>query len=81
MELYYGGGGAQNPRFRYTVKVDTVSAEAYGWLQNYEGLECFDRFYINWTERERLGYLEVQFEREEPAVMFRLTWGNKIGNS
>lgn len=79
MELYYSSGGRQNPDFRYKVKVDTVSAEAYEWLQKYEGLEYFDRFYINWTGRERLGYLEVQFEREEPAIMFKLSWGTKIG--
>lgn len=77
MELYHSSGGAQNPRFRYTVKVDTVSAEAYEWLQNYEGLECFDRFYINWVERPTKGYLEVQFERQEPAMMFALAWGKK----
>lgn len=77
MELYHSSGGAQNPRFRYTVKVDTVSAEAYQWLQEYEGLECFDRFYINWVEREKKGYLEVQFERQEPAMMFSLSWGKK----
>ena len=76
MELYYGGGGAQNPRFPHTVKVNTVSAEAYGWLQDYPGLEYFDRFYINWTSRTTLGYLEVQFEREEPAIMFRLKYGH-----
>jgi hypothetical protein len=77
MELYYGGGGAQNPHFRYKVNVETVSAEAYEWLQKYEGLPCFDRFYINWTERSKKGHLEVQFEREEPALMFKLTWGCK----
>lgn len=76
MELYHSSGGAGNPRFPHSVKVNTVSAEAYGWLQDYPGLEYFDRFYINWTGRERLGYLEVQFEREQPAIMFRLKYGH-----
>lgn len=77
MELYFSSGGAQNPRFAHTVRTKNVSAEAYQWLQEYEGLEYFDRFYINWVEREKKGYLEVQFERKEPAMMFLLTWGGE----
>ncbi len=75
MELYYGGGGAQNPRFRYTVYVSGPSAEMYEWLQNHPGLECFDRFYINWLNTRVDGKREVQFERHEPAVLFKLRWG------
>jgi hypothetical protein len=74
MELYYGGGGAQNPRFRYTVWA-TPSAEVYEWLQNHPGLECFDRFYINWLTASEDGKREIQFERYEPAVLFKLRWG------
>jgi hypothetical protein len=77
MEIYRSEGGAYNPHFRYSVIVNTVTAEAYGWLQDYPGLECFDRFWINWTGREQLGYLEVQFEREQPAIMFRLKYGHQ----
>ena len=77
MELYHSEGGAINPHFSHTVRTDTVSAEAYEWLQNYEGLQYFDRFYINWRERSKKGYLEVQFERKEPAMMFLLTWGGE----
>jgi hypothetical protein len=75
MELYYGGGGAQNPRFRYTVWSKGPSAEMYEWLQNHPGLSCFDRFYINWTGKRIDGQIEIQFERHEPAVLFKLRWG------
>lgn len=77
MQLYYGGGGAQNPRFRYSVWVEGPTSEMYEWLQNYPGLECFDRFYINWTGGSRVGKREIQFERHEPAVMFKLRWGGE----
>ena len=75
MELYYGGGGAQNPRFRYTVLVSSTSTEMYEWLQNHPGLSYFDRFYINWTGKRSDGRIEIQFERYEPAVLFKLRWG------
>ncbi len=77
MELYYGGGGAQNPRFRYSVWVAGPSAEMYEWLQNHPGLDCFDRFYINWTGERKDGKKEIQFERYEPAVLFKLRWGGE----
>ncbi len=77
MELYYGGGGAQNPRFRYTVYVSGASSEMYEWLQNHPGLEYFDRFYINWLNTRADGKREVQFERHEPAVLFKLRWGGE----
>lgn len=72
MELYFSSGGAQNPRFRYKVWVKGPSAEAYQWLQEYPGVDCFDRFYINWTTTRADGTREIQFEREEPAIMFAL---------
>ena len=74
MKLYFSEGGAQTPHFPYTVRVNTVSSYAYEWLQNYPGLEYFDRFWINWTGGRPL---EVQFEREEPAIMFRLKYGHQ----
>ena len=75
MELYFSSGGAQNPRFRYTVNIRGPSSEMYQWLQEYPGEGCFDRFYINWTEQTPMGLREIQFERYEPAVMFKLRWG------
>jgi hypothetical protein len=75
MELYHGGGGAQNPRFTYTVLVSDTNTEMYEWLQNHPGLSCFDRFYINWQGNRADGKIEIQFERHEPAVLFKLRWG------
>lgn len=77
MELYFGGSRAQNPRFRYSVWIKGPSSEAYQWLQEYPGLEYFDRFYINWLSTRADGAREIQFERHEPAVMFKLRWGGE----
>lgn len=73
MEVYYSEHGARNPCFRYVIKVKTVSAEAGTWLKEYPSA---GRYWVDWTGRSRLGWVNVQFEHEEPAVMFSLKWAN-----
>ena len=73
MEAYYSEHGARNPCFRYVIKVKTVSAEAGTWLKEYPSAA---RYWVDWSARHRIGQVTVQFEQEEPAVMFALRWGD-----
>ena len=46
MELFYGGGGCQNPDFCYRFLVETVTNEMYQWCQDYPLNGPFERWYV-----------------------------------
>jgi hypothetical protein len=78
MEKFYGGGGSQNPNFRYKVRVKRPCDGAYDWCEEYPvtGSGYFQRWYLNTKEYDQ-GYMTYQFEIEEAAFMFLLTWGGE----
>lgn len=79
MEKFYGGGGAQNPNFRYKVRLRRDYGEgAYEWCEEYPvtGAGYFQRWYLDTKEYDQ-GYVTYQFEIQEAATMFLLTWGGE----
>jgi len=76
MEKFYGGGGRQNPDFRYKVRVKRPCDGAYEWCEEYPvtGAGYFQRWYLDTKEFDQ-GYMTFQFEIEEAAFMFKLKFG------
>lgn len=88
MELFYGGGGRSNPDFRFKVRINKKTAgdvsHMMEWCDNYPTGDrgYFKRYYIDWLAGRNNGvdseYVIFQFEWEEPAIMFALTFGDSI---
>jgi hypothetical protein len=76
MELFYSGGGNPNPNFLYKVKIKRMTTEAFDWCSNYPSEGYFQRWYVQWGPNRGLDYDIVQFEWEEPALMFALKFGH-----
>lgn len=79
MEKFYSGGGNNSPRFPYRIKVDRCTTEMYEWCEAYPvpGSGFFQRFHVEWGSSNDKDYDVVQFEWEEPALMFALKFGVK----
>ena len=79
MEKFYGGGGNQNPNFRYKVRVKRPCEGAYEWCEAYPVTSggYFQRWYLDTREFDQ-GYMTYQFEWEEPALMFALSFADSI---
>lgn len=80
MEKFYSGGGNNSPRFPYRIKVNECTAEMYEWCMRYPvtGSGSFKRFHVEWNSlSNNKAYDVVQFEWEEPAIMFALKFGVK----
>jgi hypothetical protein len=73
MQKFYGGGGRQNPDFRYKVKVSYPLDGMLAWCDNYPvtGEGYFQRYYVEWPKDDS-NTVTFQFEWEEPAIMFTL---------
>lgn len=75
MEYFWSEGG-HRPYFPHRIRVDKCTTEMYQWCENYsdEG-KYFRRFHVEWRsvfpDRE---YEIVQFEWEQAALMFALTF-------
>ena len=81
MKKFYGGGGRQNPDFRYKVRVKKPFIGMMEWCDKYPvtGQGDFQRYYIDWRENSGdfdSDYATFQFEWEEPAIMFALKFGS-----
>lgn len=81
MELFYGGGGRSNPDFSYKVRVKKQDG-MLEWCNKYPvtGTGYFQRYYVDWRDGGRgwdTGYAVFQFEQEDAAFMFKLTWGGE----
>lgn len=78
MEHFYGGGGAQNPNFRYKVRVKKQDG-MLEWCDAYpvSGSGYFQRYYVDWKDYGEWDtqYATFQFEWEEPAILFALKFG------
>jgi hypothetical protein len=79
MEYFYSGGGSNNPRFPYRIKVNQCTSDMYAWCEEYPvtGSGYFQRFHVEWSTVYNKEYDVVQFEWEEPAIMFALKFGVK----
>jgi hypothetical protein len=79
MEYFYSGGGSNNPRFPYRIKVNQFTSDMYTWCEEYPvtGSGYFQRFHVEWSTVYNKEYDVVQFEWEEPAIMFALKFGVK----
>ena len=80
MKIYYSGGGRQNPDFRYKVKVTYPLTGMRAWCDEYptktaEGY--FERYYIEFSNHDS-NYATFQFECEEPAIMFALSFADSL---
>ena len=79
MEYFYGGGGSSNPYFSHRIKVKKVTNEMFEWCDAYviDGPQHFARWCTEWGESRGRDYDVVQFEREEPLLMFILKFGDQ----
>jgi len=83
MRLFNGGGGRSNPDFRYKIRVKRMISDLgsmMDWCDQYPvtGEGHFERYYVNFRDENGSfdgEYTTFQFEREEPALMFALTFG------
>lgn len=84
MELFYGGGGNQNPDFCYRFLVENVTNEMYTWCQNYPLNGPFERWYVKYRHRVldyQGGQKElplIQIENKNAAFMFKLAFSEFI---
>ena len=76
MRPYYGSGGNTRPYFKYRIKINKCTTEMWDWCCAYPGEGDHHRFHVEWKSiHHERGYDIVQFEREEPALMFTLKFG------
>ena len=86
MELFYGGGGNQYPDFRYKVRIKKNSPDVNAmmkWCDDYPTGDkgYFKRYYIDWrggTKTWDSDCTTFQFEWEEPAIMFALSFADSV---
>jgi len=87
MELFYGGGGRSNPDFIHKVRVSRKRAGDVSplmkWCDDYPTGDkgYFKRYYIDWrggTKSYDTDYTIFQFEWEEPAIMFALSFADSV---
>jgi len=72
MEKFYSSGGCSNPDFRYKVRINCGDvSKMEEWCDDYpvQGQDDFQRYYIEWKNFPNVIF---QFEREVPAIMFKL---------
>jgi hypothetical protein len=78
MEKFYGGGGRNNPDFRFKVRVKRQDG-MLEWCDEYPvtGSGHFQRYYVDWQDKGKWDtpYATFQFEQEAPAIMFALRFG------
>ena len=82
MELFYSGGGNNRPTFSYRFSVKEVTQEMFDWCSNYkDDGRPFRRWHVIWNQNPTREVKEcplIQFEWEEPAIMFALKFGEYI---
>ena len=81
MKYYSSQGGNNSPYFKYRIKaIDGLARGAYEWCQEYpDEDQPFRRFHCEWDHYEpghksHKGYVVIQFEWEQAAIMFALRW-------
>ncbi len=76
MEYFYSESG-HRPYFSHRVRVQKCTVEMYEWCLKYDSQgKHFRRFHVEWKEtKDGAEYDIVQFEWEEPALLFVLKFG------
>ena len=76
MKYFHSNGGNNKPHFTHRIKMPRVLPEGvYEWCEEYDDADRpFRRFHIEWDQYGDKGYVIVQFEWEEAAIMFALKW-------
>ena len=81
MKYYTSHGGDDKPYFKNRIKViDGLAHGAYEWCREYpDENQPFRRFHCEWDHFEpgqtgHKGYVVIQFEWEQAAIMFALRW-------
>lgn len=79
MKYFHSEGGNNRPHFPYRIKVAKCTTEMHKWCTEYPvtGNGYFQRFHVEWSLITKKDYDVVQFEWEEPAIMFALKFGVK----
>ena len=72
VEYYHTDGGSQNPYFRYRIPVKNVINEMFLWCDEYKH---YSRYHCIWKDVSGGVSNFIQFEHEEPAIMFALKFG------
>jgi hypothetical protein len=75
MEYFYSGGGNSDPYFSNRIKVNNLTNEMWQWCTDYKLTGHFARWHCEYGHNNKKDYDIVQFEREEPALMFALKFG------
>lgn len=76
MKYFHSYGGRSNPDFPYRIKMPGELPEgAYEWCLAYPDQGAlYRRFHCEQGHAEHKGYVIMQFEWEEAAMMFALRW-------
>lgn len=71
MEHFWTDGGNNRPYFQHRIKIKQITNEMANWCTEYQIPGHFARWHCEFGR----DYDIVQFEREEPAIMFALKFG------
>jgi hypothetical protein len=81
MKYFSSHGGNNAPYFAHRIKVtDGLRVGAFEWCEAYpDGDHPFRRFHVEWDhysegQEGHKGFVTIQFEWEEAAIMFALMW-------
>ena len=76
MEHFWTDGGNNRPYFQHRIKVTQATKEMFDWCMEYHIPGHFARWHCEFGSTHARDYDIVQFEREEPALLFRLKFGH-----
>jgi len=81
MEYFHSNGGNNKPYFTHRIKIfGELPKGAHEWCLEYDdGGQPFRRFHCEWDHHPKgsdghKGYVIIQFEWEQAAIMFKLRW-------
>ena len=78
MELFYGGGGNQNPTFIYQFKVAKVTDDMFEWCEKYPSKGPFSRWHIEHAFRRKDGCTVIHFELRDAYLAFMYAFAGEI---
>ena len=78
MEMFFGGGGNQNPTFIYQFKVANVTEEMYDWCTSYPSKGPFSRWHIEHGFRRHDGFPIVHIETRDAYLAFKYAFAGEI---
>ena len=75
MQMYLSPLAGVKPPFQHKISLNRLSSDAFNWLKTREPLSYQDRYYIQWAADSE-NNLEVWFECETSAILFKLKYGD-----